>query len=193
MSPQGMKLIIKRSVPICRTLAAIIASQGLLGRAMKKPWLFPDQFTRHNQSDFEHYKSLGIAVTQCLCSYSQSQHVIEVARQSSLDLLLNLLGSLLDGKLLQKVPSCNLTRIKVRCGREGEEKGFTQLMGYKNGSPTSVCDAVRELHNCCGNLGRLLSGFAENSFGKPLLDFEHRLHTGHPTLVDSVERECFSF
>ena len=189
MSSQGMKLVGKRLDPICRTLAGIVASRKHLETSMKRPWIVPIRFTSFNdQGDAAYYKTVGRLLSRHLCNQHESKAVVDVVRGSMEDILFNLLENLLDTKLLQKVPSCNLSRIAENSGPAGEEKGFTQLMSFKNGLPKSLCDSMRDLRSFCSNLGRLFIGVDEAAVGALLTDFDRNATA---QLVDSMERECF--
>lgn len=191
MSPQGMKLVGKRSNHICRTLVDIIASQGHFGSSMKQPWIVTNRFNPYDQGDGAYYKMIGGLITKHLCSYFRSDSILAVVSQSKEDLLFNLFESLMDVKVLQKIPSCNLSRISEKSGQCGEEKAFTQLRSYRNGPSASLRDTVHEFRTFCGNMGRLFIAVGESGVGELLMNFEGNANGEHVQLVDSVESEIF--
>jgi hypothetical protein len=159
LSASGRKLIANRSGPLCRCLAAIIASEknesSGTAAIISHIWIAPVRFPAvkdHRDSDFQSGMARIISSELCHLALS-SPRCRELVLSKQKEVLGNLLETLLDPKVLKKYPSCNLPRIKQNGGSASEQKELSRLM--------KISDDMRktdEFWNFCSDFGLALQG-----------------------------------
>ena len=155
----GRKLIGSRSGPLCRCLAALVASDESHSTAMllSKLWLAPTKIDPgEDRRDMEFRKGLAQTVASELCllalSDPRSRQLVQCNQQG---IFSSLLETMLDPKVLRKYPSCNLVRLKANGGSSSEQKVLARLMKFNNGTPAPAMVA-REAWKFCTSFGRAL-------------------------------------
>jgi hypothetical protein len=159
LTASGRKLIANRSGPLCRCLAAILASEknesSGTAAIVSQIWTAPVRFPvvkDHRDSDFQ--SSMARIISSELCNLALSSPLCrELVLRKQKEVLGNLLESLLDPKVLKKYPSCNLPRIKQNGGSLSEQKELSRLM--------KISDDMRktdEFWNFCSAFGLALQG-----------------------------------
>jgi hypothetical protein len=159
LTASGRKLVANRSGPLCRCLAAILASEksessgttAIVSQIWTAPVRFPAE-KDHRDSDFQ--SSMARIISSELCNLAlSSRRCRELVLRKQKEVLGNLLETLLDPKVLKKYPSCNLPRIKQNGGSSSEQKELSRLM--------KISDGIRktdEFWNFCSAFGLALQG-----------------------------------
>jgi hypothetical protein len=159
LTSSGRKLIANRSGPLCRCLAAILASEknesSSTASIVSQIWTAPVRFPvvkDHRDSDFQ--SSMARIISSELCNLALSSarcRKLVLGKQN--EVLGDLLETLLDPKVFKKYPSCNLPRIKQNGGSSSEQKELSRLM--------KISDNIRttdEFWNFCSDFGLALQG-----------------------------------
>jgi hypothetical protein len=162
LTASGRRLVANRSGPLCRCLAAMIASEkneasGTIA-IVSQLWTAPTRFrfeSDHSDTDFR--KSLARSISSELCNLAlNSPRCRELVLRNQEEVLFNLLETLLDPKVLKKYPSCNLLRIKQNGGSSSEQKELSRLMKISDGIPKT--GSGKEFWDFCNDFGRAIKG-----------------------------------
>jgi hypothetical protein len=196
ISAQGMGLVSKNAELICAILAEVAATRWYPSCPMNTLWNVGSRFSCFDdQDDILYMKAVGICISRQLCRSYSSTTVRNIMRDGGESALFNLLESMIDYKLLRKIPSCNLDRIRLNGGSSAEEQGFAELFDFKNGYPKRLKNRLDEIRSFCHDASHALFNGNESSDFSPTISTFRRVLLNftvdaHPVeLVPSLERE----
>jgi hypothetical protein len=159
LTASGRMLVADRSGPLCRCLAAILASDKNESSGttaiVSQIWTAPVRFqVEKDHRDNEFQSSMARIISSELCNLAlHSPRCRELVLRKHNEVLGNLLETLLDPKVLKKYPSCNLPRMKQNGGSSSEQKELSRLMKISGG-----VQKPDEFWNFCSDFGLALQG-----------------------------------
>lgn len=204
LSPQGKILIGRRIEILSETLVIIAAHESvpyessieLLQEALG---ISASPQVTESCDDIEYSNQIRQGVSMNLCSLARcSKKASQIVNELKDMIVPLLIDSLLDINILERVPSCNISIIKSRCGSTHEDKMVGEYLKYAKGG-SSLRKRVSGLWKFAENLGLAL-GTQEYSMSDsgyqmivnylkcrdPDIDLSVRIE-----LVQSLELECF--
>jgi hypothetical protein len=196
MSHQGKILLDRRYKVVCSILSTLVThkempdcpSNGAILR------IIPDS---NHSEDVVYERKIRRVVSGTLCKLSASSSKASLTvRGNYLDILHAFVESLLDVDILQKLPSCNIERMKSRSGGAAEHKALADYENFSRRNNTSR-EKAEGAWSFGTDLGSALMNATDgesewlSSLGGLFLE-----HDGDLTaqvsikLVPSLEREC---
>ena len=198
ISRQGMKLVDKHYNLLCKFIADILCRIWSPTCPIEMPWNSMHRFRdTDDQDNAQYFNDISKAITSNICRRHDLVIVQDIVRGNIEPFIFNCLESIMNPKLLRKLPSCNLNRIGKDGATVEEERGFSELLDYRNGSLLGLNERLTEVRGFCDNLSRILLANHDvdgiphfnTSVGKILDAFSS--DTQSTKLVPSLEREIF--
>lgn len=207
MSVQGRALIARNKELVCGSLAATSMSLGRINSSnemdsIMRSWLIPAQAMigdADQQLDIVYRKEISQRFTSELCSLASCLPRVTQSFRWDQDLFLfSIVETLLDIKLLQKMPSCNIDHIEIVGGSSSAAKELHKLRKFSQGS--SLYKASKNVWMLSDAFGRILDKWENDNqveedsrIGRCFKEFDFDVRLGHFQLgkMPSVESECF--
>jgi hypothetical protein len=196
VSMQAMKFVSNHADLICTILAEVAATRWHPSCPMKALWNVSRRFSFFDdQDDIVYMKALGMRISRQICRSYDSTIVRNIVQEGGESIFFNMLESMIDHKLLRRIPSCNLDRIRLNGGSSAEEQGFAELFEFKKGNPKRLRRKLDEMRSFCHDFSHALFTISEGSdpsstistFNRVLLNYSGVGH--HFELVPSLEQE----
>ena len=198
ISSYGMKLVAKHFNDLCKIIADIISIQW---RPQCPTMMFWNSVYHlrdlddHNNAQY--FKDVSRSINFNLCMRHNLVIVQDIVRRNVEPFIFSCLESMMNLKLLRRLPSCNLNRIGKEGATAEEERGFNELIDFRSGSLFRLNEGLTEMRDFCGSLSRILLAEVDGDeishfnalVGNMLHVFSNDAQSSK--FVPSLERECF--
>lgn len=186
-SRQGMCLVEKRRVLICRCLAALV--DPFWHRRKLKSWMIELQACRGCEQDYKYrVANCRVFIQELALRYHTGEAPTHLFAEAKTESLIFCFVVLLDLSLLQKIPSCNLARIEESAGGTAEQTAFGKLVAYGKGTLRASVLA-RKVSDFIPLMGAIFRDIGEETTSKLLLEYKKG---NSNVMLPALERECYN-